>query len=65
MIVLIENMFLKCGICELPLMVISNVIATCLHMHNNTHKEYNQKYVVKYVVKWSSPTRSRTSTMRW
>ena len=56
MIVFIENVFHKCGICELPL--ISNVIVARLYLHKITHKEYNHKYVVEYVVKyvveWSS-----------
>ena len=52
MIVFIENVFHKCGICELPL--ISNVIVARLYLHKITHKEYNHKYVDEYVVKWSS-----------
>ena len=64
MIVFIENVFHKCGICELPL--ISNVIVARLYLHKITHKEYNHKYVVEYVVKWSSIctcTRSPTRRM--
>ena len=43
---IIEKVFHKCGICELPLIFDSDVIATHLHVHSITHKEYNLKYVV-------------------
>ena len=39
-----------CGICELPLMFISNVISTRLYVHNITNKEHNHKYVVKVLL---------------
>ena len=43
---IIEKVFHKCGICELPLIFDSDVIATHLRVHSITHKEYNLKYVV-------------------
>ena len=47
---IVEKVFHKCGICKLPLLLDSDVVAAHLTgnktTHNMTHKEYNMKFMV-------------------
>ena len=47
---IVEKVFHRCGICKLPLLLDSDVVAAHLNgnktTHNLTHKEYNMKFMV-------------------
>ena len=47
---IVEKVFHKCGLCQLPILLDSDMVASHLHSnkatHNMSHKEYNLKYMV-------------------
>ena len=47
---IVEKVFHKCGLCQLPILLDSDVVASHLHSnkatHNMSHKEYNLKFMV-------------------
>ena len=47
---IVEKVFHKCGLCHLPILLDSDVVASHLHSnkatHNMSHKEYNLKFMV-------------------
>ena len=47
---IVEKVFHRCGLCQLPILLDSDMVASHLHSnkatHNMSHKEYNLKYMV-------------------